>query len=98
MGFIFLSTFNQVIHFCATSDSLAFIFSLIPKLKPCKDCFLILVLDLVMGPLTCYMAAIMQVVFLTRYFMSRYYLNQSLKKAFELSPAYPTVDLNMQLN
>ncbi|KAG4968136.1 hypothetical protein JHK87_033787 [Glycine soja] len=28
---------------------------------------------------------------------NRYYLNQSLKKAFEMSPADPTVDLNMQL-
>ncbi|RDY05535.1 Ubiquitin carboxyl-terminal hydrolase 14 [Mucuna pruriens] len=46
---------------------------------------------------SCYMAATMQVVFSTRSFMSQYYLNQSLKKAFEMSPADPTVDLNMQL-
>lgn len=46
---------------------------------------------------SCYMAATMQVVFSTRSFTSRYYLNQSLKKAFEMSPADPTVDLNMQL-
>ncbi|KAK7262712.1 hypothetical protein RJT34_30289 [Clitoria ternatea] len=46
---------------------------------------------------SCYMAAIVQVVFSTRSFISRYYLNLTLKKAFELSPADPTVDLNMQL-
>ncbi|BAT89499.1 hypothetical protein VIGAN_06046600 [Vigna angularis var. angularis] len=46
---------------------------------------------------SCYMAANMQVVFSTRSFISRYYLSQSLKKAFETSPADPTVDLNMQL-
>ncbi|QCD87278.1 ubiquitin carboxyl-terminal hydrolase 14 [Vigna unguiculata] len=46
---------------------------------------------------SCYMAANMQVVFSTRSFISRYYLSQSLKKAFEMSPADPTVDLNMQL-
>ncbi|KAK2408454.1 ubiquitin carboxyl-terminal hydrolase [Trifolium repens] len=46
---------------------------------------------------SCYMAATMQAVFSTRSFISRYYSNQSLKKAFELSPADPTVDLNMQL-
>lgn len=46
---------------------------------------------------SCYMAATMQVVFSTRSFSSRYYMNQSLKKAFEVSPADPTVDLNMQL-
>ncbi|KAK7405177.1 hypothetical protein VNO78_06376 [Psophocarpus tetragonolobus] len=46
---------------------------------------------------SCYMAATMQVVFSTRSFISRYYINQSLKKAFEISPADPTVDLNMQL-
>lgn len=46
---------------------------------------------------SCYMAATMQVVFSTRSFVSQYYLNQSLKKAFEMSPADPTVDLNMQL-
>lgn len=27
----------------------------------------------------------------------RYYINQNLKKAFEVAPADPTVDLNMQL-
>lgn len=27
----------------------------------------------------------------------RYYTNQSLKMAFEMAPADPTVDLNMQL-
>ncbi|KAF9672881.1 hypothetical protein SADUNF_Sadunf11G0090400 [Salix dunnii] len=46
---------------------------------------------------SCYMAATMQVVFSTRSFNSRYYINQSLKKAFEMAPADPTVDLNMQL-
>ncbi|XP_043810896.1 ubiquitin carboxyl-terminal hydrolase 14 isoform X2 [Manihot esculenta] len=46
---------------------------------------------------SCYMAATMQVVFSTRSFCSRYYMNLSLKEAFELAPADPTVDLNMQL-
>ncbi|KAJ6417267.1 hypothetical protein OIU84_003055 [Salix udensis] len=46
---------------------------------------------------SCYMAATMQVVFSTRSFNSRYYINQSLKTAFEMAPADPTVDLNMQL-
>ncbi|XP_057729312.1 ubiquitin carboxyl-terminal hydrolase 14 [Arachis stenosperma] len=46
---------------------------------------------------SCYLAATMQVVFTTRSFCSRYYINQSLKKAFETAPADPTVDLNMQL-
>ncbi|XP_011029388.1 PREDICTED: ubiquitin carboxyl-terminal hydrolase 14-like isoform X1 [Populus euphratica] len=46
---------------------------------------------------SCYMAATMQVVFSTRSFNSRYYTNQSLKMAFEMAPADPTVDLNMQL-
>ncbi|CAN1775169.1 Ubiquitin carboxyl-terminal hydrolase 14 [Linum perenne] len=46
---------------------------------------------------SCYMAATMQVVFSTQSFCSRYYKNQSLKLAFEMAPADPTVDLNMQL-
>ncbi|XP_020534537.1 ubiquitin carboxyl-terminal hydrolase 14 isoform X2 [Jatropha curcas] len=46
---------------------------------------------------SCYMAATMQVVFSTRSFCTRYYMNQSLKTAFEMAPADPTVDLNMQL-
>ncbi|KAF2285927.1 hypothetical protein GH714_008999 [Hevea brasiliensis] len=46
---------------------------------------------------SCYMAATMQVVFSTRSFYSRYYMNLSLKVAFEMAPADPTVDLNMQL-
>ncbi|XP_062169190.1 ubiquitin carboxyl-terminal hydrolase 14 [Alnus glutinosa] len=46
---------------------------------------------------SCYMAATMQVVYSTRSFHSRYYRNQSLKMAFEMAPADPTVDLNMQL-
>jgi len=46
---------------------------------------------------SCYLAATMQVMFSTRSFCSRYYMNQSLKKAFEAAPADPTVDLNMQL-
>ncbi|KAJ6950298.1 ubiquitin carboxyl-terminal hydrolase 14-like [Populus alba x Populus x berolinensis] len=46
---------------------------------------------------SCYMAATMQVVFSTRSFNSRFYINQSLKMAFEMAPADPTVDLNMQL-
>ncbi|KAK6154301.1 hypothetical protein DH2020_008549 [Rehmannia glutinosa] len=55
----------------------------------------------------CYLAATMQVVFSTRGFcsriypysdfLSRYYLDQSLKVAFESAPADPTVDLNTQL-
>ncbi|KAI7729274.1 hypothetical protein M8C21_032442, partial [Ambrosia artemisiifolia] len=39
----------------------------------------------------------MQVIFSTRSFCSRYYKNQSLKMAFDMAPADPTVDLNMQL-
>ncbi|MBA0553221.1 hypothetical protein Golob_012422 [Gossypium lobatum] len=46
---------------------------------------------------SCYMAATMQVVFSTQSFCRRYYMNQSLKIAFETAPADPTVDLNMQL-
>ncbi|GMJ01489.1 ubiquitin-specific protease 14, TITAN6, TARANI, phosphate deficiency root hair defective1 [Hibiscus trionum] len=46
---------------------------------------------------SCYMAATMQVVFSTQSFCRRYYMNQSLKLAFETAPADPTVDLNMQL-
>ncbi|KAI4333751.1 hypothetical protein L6164_018520 [Bauhinia variegata] len=46
---------------------------------------------------SCYLAATMQVVFSTRSFTARYYMNQNLKKAFEVAPADPTVDLNMQL-
>ncbi|XP_057474093.1 ubiquitin carboxyl-terminal hydrolase 14-like isoform X2 [Actinidia eriantha] len=46
---------------------------------------------------SCYLAATMQVMFSTRSFCSRYYVNQSLKKAFVAAPADPTVDLNMQL-
>ncbi|RDX97224.1 hypothetical protein CR513_20025, partial [Mucuna pruriens] len=45
------STCNKVTHFGASSDSLCSKFSLIPKLRPDKDCFIILVLYLVMGPL-----------------------------------------------
>ncbi|XWS51994.1 hypothetical protein CRYUN_Cryun11dG0029500 [Craigia yunnanensis] len=46
---------------------------------------------------SCYMAATMQVVFSTQSFCRRYYMNQSLKMAFETAPADPTVDLSMQL-
>ncbi|KAK9002409.1 hypothetical protein V6N11_025091 [Hibiscus sabdariffa] len=46
---------------------------------------------------SCYMAATMQVVFSTRSFCRRYYMNQNLKMAFETAPADPTVDLDMQL-
>ncbi|KAF8024003.1 hypothetical protein BT93_F1260 [Corymbia citriodora subsp. variegata] len=46
---------------------------------------------------SCYMAATMQVVFSNHAFCTRYYINQSLKFAFERAPADPTVDLNMQL-
>ncbi|KAE8667031.1 Ubiquitin carboxyl-terminal hydrolase 14 [Hibiscus syriacus] len=46
---------------------------------------------------SCYMAATMQVVFSTQSFCRQYYMNQSLKMAFETAPADPTVDLNMQL-
>ncbi|KAM7250829.1 hypothetical protein ACFE04_022712 [Oxalis oulophora] len=46
---------------------------------------------------SCYLAATMQVMFSTRSFCSRYYMNQHLKSSFEIAPADPTVDLNMQL-
>ncbi|XP_050218247.1 ubiquitin carboxyl-terminal hydrolase 14 [Mercurialis annua] len=46
---------------------------------------------------SCYMAATMQVVFSTRSFYSRYYSSHTLKEAFNMAPADPTVDLNMQL-
>ncbi|XP_071730177.1 ubiquitin carboxyl-terminal hydrolase 14-like isoform X2 [Rutidosis leptorrhynchoides] len=46
---------------------------------------------------SCYLAATMQVIFSTHSFCSRYYENQSLKSAFDIAPADPTVDLNMQL-
>uniref|UniRef100_A0A2P2L4Y0 Ubiquitin carboxyl-terminal hydrolase n=4 Tax=Rhizophora mucronata TaxID=61149 RepID=A0A2P2L4Y0_RHIMU len=46
---------------------------------------------------SCYMAATVQVVFSTRSFCSRYYMNQNLKVAFQMAPADPTLDLNMQL-
>lgn len=46
---------------------------------------------------SCYMAATMQVVFSTQSFCARYYFNQDLKAAFDMAPADPTVDLNMQL-
>ncbi|KAM7492636.1 hypothetical protein LguiA_035557 [Lonicera macranthoides] len=46
---------------------------------------------------SCYLAATMQIVFSTRSFCSRYYMNQSLKEAFDIAPADPTVDLNTQL-
>ncbi|KAL6553441.1 ubiquitin-specific protease ubp14 [Orobanche gracilis] len=46
---------------------------------------------------SCYLAATMQVMFSTRGFCSRYYLDQSLKVAFDAAPDDPTVDLNAQL-
>ncbi|KAK8921317.1 Ubiquitin carboxyl-terminal hydrolase 14 [Platanthera zijinensis] len=46
---------------------------------------------------SCYMSSTMQVVFSTRSFIARYYAEQNLKSAFELAPADPTLDLNMQL-
>ncbi|KAL0406854.1 UNVERIFIED_CONTAM: Ubiquitin carboxyl-terminal hydrolase 14 [Sesamum latifolium] len=46
---------------------------------------------------SCYLAATMQVVFSTRGFCSRYYLDQGLKVAFDTAPSDPTVDLNTQL-
>ncbi|CAA0813891.1 Ubiquitin carboxyl-terminal hydrolase 14, partial [Striga hermonthica] len=46
---------------------------------------------------SCYLAATMQVMFSTRGFCSRYYLDQNLKSAFDAAPADPTVDLNAQL-
>ncbi|XP_006645559.1 ubiquitin carboxyl-terminal hydrolase 14 [Oryza brachyantha] len=46
---------------------------------------------------SCYMASVMQVMFSTLPFISRYYEKQSLKAAFTISPADPTMDLNMQM-
>ncbi|XP_009616171.1 ubiquitin carboxyl-terminal hydrolase 14-like isoform X1 [Nicotiana tomentosiformis] len=46
---------------------------------------------------SCYLAATMQVVFSMRSFCLKYYSDQSLKAAFSMAPADPTVDLNMQL-
>lgn len=46
---------------------------------------------------SCYLAATMQVVFSTRSFFSRYFTDQTLKRAFDTALADPTVDLNMQL-
>lgn len=46
---------------------------------------------------SCYLAATMQVVFSTRSFCSRYYENQSLKRAFDTAFSDAAVDLNMQL-
>ncbi|KAG0494683.1 hypothetical protein HPP92_005677, partial [Vanilla planifolia] len=46
---------------------------------------------------SCYMASIVQVVFSTTSFISRYYKEQSLRSAFELASADPALDLNMQL-
>ncbi|XP_010268908.1 PREDICTED: ubiquitin carboxyl-terminal hydrolase 14 isoform X2 [Nelumbo nucifera] len=46
---------------------------------------------------SCYLASIMQVVFSTHSFYSRYYKNLNLKHAFETAPADPTLDLNTQL-
>ncbi|KAL6848026.1 hypothetical protein ACP4OV_022154 [Aristida adscensionis] len=46
---------------------------------------------------SCYMASIMQVMFSTYPFISRYFEKQSLKAAFATSPADPTLDLNMQM-
>ncbi|KAG8053224.1 hypothetical protein GUJ93_ZPchr0001g29930 [Zizania palustris] len=46
---------------------------------------------------SCYMASVMQVMFSTHPFISRYFEKQSLKAAFATSPADPTLDLNMQM-
>ncbi|XP_057833693.2 ubiquitin carboxyl-terminal hydrolase 14 isoform X1 [Cryptomeria japonica] len=46
---------------------------------------------------SCYLASIMQTVFSTRDFVSRYFRDQNLSEAFERAPADPTVELNMQL-
>ncbi|CAH2053201.1 unnamed protein product, partial [Thlaspi arvense] len=46
---------------------------------------------------SCYLAATMQIVFSTHSFISRYFSHQSLKMAFEMATADPTLDLNMQL-
>ncbi|RDX65983.1 hypothetical protein CR513_55301, partial [Mucuna pruriens] len=49
-GLQYSSTCNKVIHFGAASDSLCSKLSVIPKLRPGNDCFIIWVLGLVMGP------------------------------------------------
>lgn len=46
---------------------------------------------------SCYLAATMQVMFSTHAFSSRYYVHQSLKKAFDSALSDPTLDLNLQL-
>ncbi|GAA0167260.1 cysteine protease [Lithospermum erythrorhizon] len=46
---------------------------------------------------SCYLASTMQVMFSTRSFYQRYFIEQTLKTAFQKAPADPTVDLNMQL-
>ncbi|RID71885.1 hypothetical protein BRARA_C03802 [Brassica rapa] len=46
---------------------------------------------------SCYLAATMQILFSTHSFISRYFSHQSLKLAFEMAPADPTLDINMQL-
>lgn len=46
---------------------------------------------------SCYLASTMQIIFSTRFFCSRYYVDQTLKSAFIAAPADPTTDLNMQL-
>ncbi|XP_020109180.1 ubiquitin carboxyl-terminal hydrolase 14 isoform X1 [Ananas comosus] len=46
---------------------------------------------------SCYMASVMQVMFTTHSFISRYYEKQSLKAAFAMAPADPTLELNTQL-
>ncbi|XP_051223603.1 ubiquitin carboxyl-terminal hydrolase 14 [Lolium perenne] len=46
---------------------------------------------------SCYMASIMQVMFSTHPFISRYFEKQSLKAAFAMSQADPTLDVNMQM-
>ncbi|KAF7028430.1 hypothetical protein CFC21_040353 [Triticum aestivum] len=46
---------------------------------------------------SCYMASVMQVMFSTHPFISRYFEKQSLKAAFAISQADPTLDLNMQM-
>eukprot|EP00252_Welwitschia_mirabilis_P020737 TRINITY_DN5140_c0_g2_i1.p1 TRINITY_DN5140_c0_g2~~TRINITY_DN5140_c0_g2_i1.p1 ORF type:complete len:813 (-),score=191.31 TRINITY_DN5140_c0_g2_i1:262-2700(-) len=46
---------------------------------------------------SCYLASIMQTVFSTRNFISRYFIDQKLDDSFEKAPSDPTLDLNMQL-
>ncbi|KAF7035534.1 hypothetical protein CFC21_046392 [Triticum aestivum] len=46
---------------------------------------------------SCYMASVMQVMFSTHPFISRYFEKQSLKAVFAISQADPTLDLNMQM-